>query len=496
MKRRLATAVFIFGTSVIVFAVLVLFSSRQTRLVESSLAAAEMTPRVATAEPSASLPKLSFNDHIQPILSEHCFHCHGPDSDSRKGELRLDRPEFAFATRKEGGVAIARGDPARSLLIDRVTAIDPSKIMPPPEAHKPLKAGQVEMLRRWIEEGAEYQEHWAFVKPVRESLPEVKNTAWARSSIDRFVLAKLEALGFSGSSAAAKHALLRRVTFDLTGLPPAAAEIGDFVADSSAGAYERVVDRLLASPRYGEHRARYWLDAVRYGDTNGEHADNLRTSWPYRDYVINAFNENKPFDQFVIEQLAGDLLPPTRVDQLVATQFNRLHTTTNEGGSVVEEIYLHKLKDRTQTTSSVFLGLTIGCAACHDHKFDPIPQDDFYKFAAFFNNMPDSVYDGNQAVTYPTINVPSPEKRAEADRVLSAKAALETQLLERTNRSTELIAAWIASGASINVNAVSPDKLQARFRFDEAEGKVVRNTAPGAEPVAGSAKSSKGTTSK
>ena len=355
--------------------------------------------------------------------------------------------------------------------------------MPPPEAHKPLKAGQVEMLRRWIEEGAEYQEHWAFVKPVRESLPEVRNTAWGHNSIDRFVLAKLEALGFSGSSPADKHALLRRVTFDLTGLPPTAAEIGDFVADSSAGAYERVVDRLLASPRYGEHRARYWLDAVRYGDTNGEHADNLRTSWPYRDYVINAFNENKPFDQFVIEQLAGDLLPPTRVDQLVATQFNRLHTTTNEGGSVVEEIYLHKLKDRTQTTSSVFLGLTIGCAACHDHKFDPIPQDDFYKFAAFFNNMPDSVYDGNQAVTFPTVNVPLPENRAEADRVLSAKAALEIQLLERTSRSTELIAAWIASGASSNVSAVSPDKLQARFRFDEADGKVVRNTAPGAEPV-------------
>jgi hypothetical protein len=483
MKMRPATAGLLFCASAIVFAAVVLFSSRREREVPRLVERSKSTPAALAEARRAAPPKVSFNDRVQPILSEHCFHCHGPDSETRKGELRLDRAEFAFAIRKEGGVAIAKGDPENSLLMRRVTATDPAKMMPPEEAHKPLKPEQVAVLRQWIEEGAEYQEHWAFVKLEREPLPDVKNTAWPRNPIDRFVLAKLEAAGFSGAPAADKHALLRRVTFDLTGLPPTPAEIGDFIADASNGAYERVVDRLLASVQYGEHRARYWLDAVRYGDTNGEHADNLRTSWPYRDYVIDAFNTNKPFDQFVIEQLAGDLLPPKSVDQLVATQFNRLHTTTNEGGSAVEEIYLHKLKDRTQTTSAVFLGLTIGCAACHDHKFDPIPQEDFYKFAAFFNNMPDSVYDGNQAVNYPTVTVPKPENRAEADRVLSAKAAVEQKLLERTSRAPELIAAWISSGEASKVSAISPDKLHARFRFDEADGNVVRNSAPEARPV-------------
>ena len=312
----------------------------------------------------ANAPKaVSFNDHIQPILSEYCFHCHGPDAESRKAELRLDRPEFAFLPRKEGGFAIVKGDPANSLLMQRVTSPKSDVVMPPPESHKVLTPAQVSLLQQWIADGAEYQEHWAFVDPVREPPPEVKRKDWAHNAIDRFVLANLEAEGFSGNAEAEKHALLRRVTFDLTGLPPSPAEIGDFLTDTAPGAYERVVDRLLTSSRFGEHRARYWLDAVRYGDTNGEHADNLRTTWPFRDYVIKSFNENKRFDQFVIEQLAGDLLPPANVDQIVATQFNRLNTTTNEGGSVVEEVYLHKLKDRTQTAATVFLGLTMGCAA-------------------------------------------------------------------------------------------------------------------------------------
>ena len=481
----------VFGASFAATALVVLSSTRKpagpvadqrdSGKAQTSLARQEVTPRPVAA---TGARRLSFNDDIQPILSEHCFHCHGPDPGSRKGELRLDRPEFAFLPRKEGGVAIAKGDASGSLLIRRVTSTDPKYVMPPPEEHKPLRAEQVALLRRWIEEGAEYQEHWAFVKPVRESLPPVKRTNWGRNPIDRFVLAGLENAGLTGAPEADKYALLRRVTFDLTGLPPSPAEIGDFLADNSAEAYERVVDRLLASPRYGEHRARYWLDAVRYGDTNGEHADNIRTTWPYRDYVIKAFNENKPFDQFVTEQLAGDLLPPTNVDQLVATEFNRLHTTTNEGGSVVEEIYLHKLKDRTQTTASVFLGLTMGCAACHDHKFDPIAQDEFYKFAAFFNNMPDSVYDANQAAGYPTLNVPPPERLAEANRILAAKAEVEQRVIERAARATALLQAWIAEGGTDKLRPVSTDKLVARFRLDEAAGQVVHNSAPGAQPEA------------
>lgn len=431
----------------------------------------------------ASARRVSFNDHIQPILSEHCFHCHGPDAASRKAELRLDRAEFAFLPRKEGGVVIAPKDPDGSALIRRVSSRNPQEVMPPPEMHKPLREDQIALLRQWIVEGAEYEEHWAFVKPVREAPPPVKRTDWVRQPIDQFVLAKLEAAGFTGAPEADKHTLLRRVTFDLTGLPPSPSEIADFLSDSSPQAYERVVERLLASPRYGEHRAHYWLDAVRYGDTNGEHADNVRNSWPYRDYVIRAFNENKSFDQFVIEQLAGDLLPPTSVDQLVASQYNRMHTTTNEGGSVVEEIYLHKLKDRTQTTAAVFMGLTMACAACHDHKFDPITQKDFYRLSAFFNNMPDSVYDGNQAFSYPTVTVPAPENRARAEQVLADRARAEQELAKRKSRQHELIAAWIAAGGPTLPRPVADDGLQARFRFDEGEGRVVHNRAPGASPA-------------
>lgn len=438
---------------------------------------------LAVAASPASVPgrdKVSFNDDVQPILSEYCFHCHGPDAASRKGDLRLDRAEYAFLPRKEGGAILVPGDPAVSLLIKKITSADPAQVMPPPEAHKPLKESQIALLRRWVAEGAEYQEHWAFVPPVRAPLPAIRQTAWVRTPVDRFVLAGLEKAGFTGAPEADRYALLRRVAFDLTGLPPSPEEIAEFLTDRRPDAYERVVDRLLASPRYGEHRARYWLDAVRYGDTNGEHADNLRTAWPYRDYVLKAFNENKPFDQFVVEQLAGDLLPPASFDPLVASHYNRLHTTTNEGGSVVEEIYLHKLKDRTQTTAAVFLGLTMGCAACHDHRFDPITQADYYRLSAFFNNMPDSVYDANQAFAYPTVSLPPPDKRPEAERVLAAKAAVERKLAARTARE-DLVDAWLAGHAG--PRAVSAEALLARFRLDEAGGNRVRNSAPGADPV-------------
>lgn len=436
---------------------------------------------LASAQPAraAGTTRLSFNEDIQPILSEHCFHCHGPDATSRKGKLRLDRAEFAFLPR-EAGPVLVKGDPVASQVMERVLATDPEDVMPPEEAHKPLSKEKIALLRRWIAEGAEYQEHWAFVKPVRETAPPVKDATWPRGPLDRWILAGLERAGLTGGPEADRHALLRRVSFDLTGLPPTPAEIGDFLADSSPQAYARVVDRLLASPRFGEHRARYWLDAVRYGDTNGEHADNLRNAWPYRDYVIRAFNANKRFDAFVLEQVAGDLLPPTTLDQLVASQFNRLNTTTNEGGSIVEEIHQNKIKDRTQTFGSVFLGLTMGCAACHDHKYDPLTKRDYYSLSAFFNNMPDSAYDANQPAVFPTVSVPAEERRAEAERILAGKAEVQRQWLARQARATELLEAWIDGGARTSLQPVATTGLQAHFRFDEGKGDVVHNRAPGA----------------
>jgi hypothetical protein len=376
-----------------------------------------------------------FNRDIRPILSDNCFQCHGPDRVQRQADLRLDREEAAHSPLASGeGAAIVPGKSAESVLMTRVETTDEALLMPPPETGKKLTPEQIEMLRAWIDSGASWQKHWSFLTPELPAAPVVTTPDWTRNPIDNFILHRLEAEGLAPSPEADKEALLRRVTLQLTGLPPTIEEMDAFLADESPDAYEKVVDRLLASPAYGEHMARYWLDAARYGDTHGLHLDNERSIWPYRDWVINAFNTNQPFDQFTIEQLAGDLLPSPTLSQRVATGFNRCNVTTSEGGSIDEEYYVRYAVDRVETTSTVFMGLTLGCSACHDHKFDPLSQREFYQLFAFFNSLTEKPMDGNALSPPPSIKAPTVEqqaKLAELDALLvSTEQRLDAPLPE------------------------------------------------------------------
>ena len=354
---------------------------------------------------------VNFAREVRPILSDNCFACHGPDDRARKANLRLDTREGAFAKLESDALAIVPGKPDESELIQRIESDVSELRMPPKKSGKHLSADQVAVLRRWIEQGAPWSTHWAFDPPKKPVLPAVKNTGWPANEIDRFILARLEADGLSPSPIAAKTTLIRRVTLDLTGLPPTIPEVDAFVADSSGEAYEKVVDRLLESPRYGEQMARVWLDAARYGDTHGLHLDNYREAWPYRDWVIRAFNTNKPFDRFIVEQLAGDLLPDPTAEEIIATGYNRCHVSTNEGGSIEEEVYVRNIVDQVDTNGTVFLGLTTGCARCHDHKYDPIRAKDYYQLFAFFNNIDGPAMDGNSSKWEPIVQVPNPKQR-------------------------------------------------------------------------------------
>ena len=365
---------------------------------------------------------VNFARDVRPILADNCFACHGPDDKARKAGLRLDTKEGAFARLKSGGLTIAPGKPDESDLVFRIESDDPELHMPPKKSGKQLTADQVAMLRRWVEQGGTWSTHWAFDTPQKPALPSPKNVGWAINEIDRFILARLEAEGLSPSPMASKTTLIRRVTLDLTGLPPTLREVDAFLADSSEKAYETVINRLLDSPRYGEEMARFWLDAARYGDTHGLHLDNYREAWPYRDWVINAFNANKPFDRFIVEQLAGDLLPNATADQLIATGYNRCHVSTSEGGSIEEEVYVRNVVDQVDTNGTVFLGLTTGCARCHDHKYDPIRAKDYYQLFAFFNNIDGPALDGNSARWAPIAQVPS-AKQATALLTVDAQIA-------------------------------------------------------------------------
>ncbi len=352
---------------------------------------------------------ISYNRDIRPILADKCFACHGFDEKKREAGLRLDTAEGA-TFKRDGKSAIAPGDLAASLLWERVHATDPDVKMPPPDSHKELTAAEIELLGRWIKEGGQYQKHWSFEPPMVADVP--PQTAGGKNTIDAFIGKSLEVNRWKLSDQASKSTLIRRVAFTLTGLPPTVEEMEAYLSDESADAYEKMVDRYLQSNRYGEEMARHWLDIARYADTHGLHLDNERQMWAYRDWVVKSFNRNLPFDQFTIEQLAGDLLENPTIDQLIATGFNRCNVTTSEGGSIDAEYYYRYAVDRTSTMASTWLALTAGCAVCHDHKFDPIPTKEFYSMYAFFNASADPAMDGNALLTNPVLKLETDEEKA------------------------------------------------------------------------------------
>jgi len=408
-------------------------------LVSIAAMAAVAAPKTDPGKP------VDFQRDVRPILSDNCFLCHGPDKGTRMAELRLDTREGAFGERSAGST-IVPGDSAASLLYQRITHDNKVLLMPPVHSKKALSDEQISVLTRWIDEGASWDQHWAFQALERPDPPEVANQQWARGPLDRFVLARLEQEGLTPAPEAGKGTLARRAALDLTGLPPDPGLLQNFLADASENAYEKLVDKLLDSRHWGEHRARYWLDAARYGDTHGIHVDNYREMWPYRDWVIHAFNDNKPFDEFTIEQIAGDLLPNPTLDQRIATGFHRCNVTTNEAGIIVEEYEAIYAKDRADTTGTVFLGLTVGCATCHDHKFDPISQRDFYSMTAFFRNTTQYTMDGNVSDTAPFTVVPLDEDRARWHEMEQESKDLESGLRETSSAGAGDFDSWVAGG--------------------------------------------------
>jgi hypothetical protein len=378
-----------------------------------------------------SAQEIEFNRDIRPILSDQCFACHGPDAAKRKTKLRFDTEAGARIDLGKDRFAIVPGDPERSELVRRIASTDTAVRMPPAYAGRDaLKPAEIERIRKWIAQGAHWQPFWSFIPPKRPATPAVRDEKWVRNAIDRFILARLEREGLHPSAEADKATLLRRVSLDLTGIPPTPAELDDFLRDGSPDAYGKVVDRLLASPCYGERMAFRWMEAARYGDTNGYQTDGPRDMWRWRDWVIDAFNRNLPYDRFATEQLAGDLLSNATLEQRIATGFNRNHRTTGEGGIIDEEYRVEYVADRAQTTATVFMGLTLGCARCHDHKYDPLSQKEFYQFFAYFNRIPNEKgFTWNYGNEDPLVKAPLPDqvrKLAELDRkVADAQARFD-----------------------------------------------------------------------
>ena len=380
------------------------------------------------APPNPTEKPVDFDRDVRPILSDACFACHGPEEDSRQGNLRLDTKENVFVDR--GGYRIiVPGNSAASRLYQRISAKE--RRMPPASSGRTLTPKQIELIREWIDQGAKWQSHWAFEAPKRPDLPEVKDKTWPKNPIDYFTLARLETEGLKPSAEADRATLLRRVSFDLTGLPPTPSEVDSFVADHSPDAYEKKVDQLLKSGHYGERMAIEWLDLARYADTHGYHIDSLREMWPWRDWVISAFNRNMPFDEFTIDQLAGDLLPDATVEQKIASGFNRNNMINFEGGAIPEEYHVEYVVDRASTTATTWLGITMGCARCHDHKYDPIKQKDFYRFFAFFNTVPERGLDGYEGNADPVLELPTPAQKRQRDELNQQIADVLTALPEK-----------------------------------------------------------------
>lgn len=417
--------------------------------------------------------RVSYARQVLPILSDNCFLCHGPDEEKRDADLRLDVREAAIEAK-----AIVPGNPQKSQLVQRIHATDPDDIMPPPKSHLKLSAADKELLERWIKQGAKYERHWAFVTPPEKiQVPEPKNSDWARNPIDQFVMARLEREGLKPAQEASRQRWLRRVSFDLTGLPPTQSEIDAFLADESDQAHEKVVDRLQASPRYGERMATPWLDVARYADSFGFQADVDMHAWPYRDWVIKALNDNMPFDQFIVEQLAGDLLPNATREQKLATAFNRIHRKTNEGGSVPEEFRQEGISDRVNTVGTAFLALTMDCARCHDHKYDPISMEEFYSMGAFFNSIDEfGILKGGQSrgtvLPQPALMLPTPEQETKLAQIKAEVEAAEAALDKYRKSAQPAFEQWFGQSAR---EMPTPERV-AHFSFDEKDANNLANT--------------------
>ncbi|MDC0935092.1 DUF1553 domain-containing protein [Pirellulales bacterium] len=425
---------------------------------------------VPAEETNAKGSALSFAHDVLPILSDHCFSCHGPDEASRQANLRLDVREQALRT-FDGVTPIVPGQPEGSELVRRIRATDEDVVMPPRDALKPLSALQKDILERWIDEGAQYAGHWAFTPPVRPDPPAAPQSDWARNTIDHFILKRLETAGLQPSPAAGRETWLRRVTLDLTGLPPTIEQLDDYLADQSPNAESQLVDRLLNSEAHAERMAMHWLDAARYADTNGYNNDEVRTMWPWRDWAIQAFHSGMPYDRFLTEQLAGDLLPDPTISQRVATGFNRNHVLTTEGGIIPEEYQAEYVADRVHTASTVFMGISMQCARCHDHKFDPFTQRDFYRFAAYFNNIRDSIESyGSARMADPVLRVPTPAQQRELASLAARQKELTADLELRAARIDADVAAWEAVLTPDEIAGLGAVGLTAHFGLDEIDG--------------------------
>ncbi len=425
---------------------------------------------------------ISFNTHIQPILSENCYHCHGPDSGTRepkKEPLRLDREKHAFEPREDGKPAIIKGDAGASLLVRLIKSKNPDDVMPPPKSHNQLTADEIALLEKWVDQGAVYEEHWSFIPPQRAEIPQVPHPEAVRNPVDSFLQSGLAKVGIPPAPVEDPRVLARRAALDLTGLLPDPADVELFAKDPTEAAYSAYLEKLFATPAYAEHRTRYWLDYSRYADTHGLHFDNVRSIWPYRDYVIRSFAANKPYDRFIREQLAGDLIPATTADTWIATGYIRCNVSTNEGGTIPEEVHANNTRDRTEAFGAAFLGLTVGCASCHDHKFDPTAQKDFYSLAAFFNNTSEKPWDENIADTLPVLRIPADDKRGEFDAAVVRRSQAAMKYEERRAAAPALFKEWLAAGNK--PKPVSNDALELRLRLDEGKGDIVKNSAPGAK---------------
>lgn len=444
--------------------------------------AAMATPSQSNSGAPKVQEKLDFNRDIRPILAGKCLSCHGQDPKAVQAGLRLNQRDSALAKLYNGKFAIVPGHPEQSEVMARITAKSPDYQMPPPDSNKTLTDEDRATLKRWIEEGAEYKEHWAFVTPTRPTPPTVQLKSWVRNPIDNFVLAKLESHGMKPSPEADKSTLLRRVSLDITGLPPTPEELHRFLQDKSPKAYENEVDRLLASPRYAERMAMNWMDYARYADSNGYQSDWERFQWRWRDWVLDAFNKNMPYDQFIVKQLAGDMLPNATLEDKIATGFNRNHRINTEGGVIAEEWRTENVIDRVSTTCTVFLGLTAGCARCHDHKYDPLTQKDFYSLYAYFNNVPESGTGEERPVNHPPfIKAPTKEQEASYDSLQAQLKEQDAKLAQAERAHVDEVQTW-AMPTAPGVEALK-SAITTRYRLGEspsvAEGSAATPTAVG-----------------